>query len=317
MLRRQCLSRPNSDRIRPAPPVSNWLRRNGRVNNSNIATITYNSRKLHALTCMWTEGAIFVWCDGISAHRQPALTPLSQLQQHASRPHKRKRKLSEMSSNVQTPRKTPRTGEGAASMVHGSFEDKNATPRPPHPLSNLVHLQSPSSARDTAAEPNADIYFSSAPSSRSSASTTESRGVKRKRSTSPAKQMEERQYAKYPTQHRSVANLDLVNELIRDVIKRVRKIGRAKGILSPEHAEWAQTLSAGDADLAKDILDTSENCCGAPPDLARMQKIVDRAARNAVAGASEAAWNSGVHDFLIEEAYSGSSVRRHLIWENM
>jgi hypothetical protein len=96
--------------------------------------------------------------------------------------------------------------------------------------------------------------------------------------------MEERQYAKYPTQHRPVANLDLVNEKIREVIKRVMKIGRAKGILSPKYAEWAQTLSAGDADLAKDILDTSENSYGTAPDLARMQKIVERAARNVVAG---------------------------------
>lgn len=223
-----------------------------------------------------------------------------------------------MSSNVETPpRKTARTGEGGAGMVYGSFEDENATPRPPHPLSSLVHPTSPSLARDSAAEPQDDTHLSSAPSSRSSASTTDSHRVKRKRSTKPAKQMEERQYAKYPTQHRPVANLDVVHELIRDVVKRVRKIGRAKGILSPEHTEWAKTLSAGDADLAEDILDTSEHCCGAAPDLARMQTIVDRAARNAVAGASEAAWNSGVHDFLIEWAYSGSRVRGHLVWENM
>ena len=104
---------------------------------------------------------------------------------------------------------------------------------------------------------------------------------------------------------------------IRDVVKRVKKIGRAKGILSPRYAGWAQTLSAGDDDLAKDILDTGEDSYGSAPDLTRMQRIVERAARNSAGGASEAAWNSGVHDFLLEEAYSGSSVWRHLIWENM
>ena len=230
-----------------------------------------------------------------------------------------------MSRNVQTPRKTPRktprTGESTANVASSAFEDENVTPRPLHPLSNLVHLQSPSTATSTAAtgiaEPDDETYLSSAPSSRSSTYTTDSRGAKRKRSMSPAKQIEERQYAKYPIQHRPVTNPDIVNIQIRDLIKRVRRIGRAKGILSPRHAEWAQTLSAGDEDLAKDILDTGEDCYGAAPGLARMQRIVERAACNAATGASEAAWNSGVHDFLLEEACFGSSVGRHLIWENM
>jgi hypothetical protein len=273
--------------------------------------------------CMWNEEAICVWCDGINAQCPPALTPQPQLQEHASRPRKRKQELSEMSSNVQTPRKTARTGKGAAGTVFGSFEDEDedVTPRPPHLLSNLVRLLSPNSATNTAAvgitEPNDDVSIPSASSSRSSTHTIDSRGIKRRRPTSPAKQLEERRYAKYPIQHRPVANLDLVNEMMRDVVKRVRRIGRAKGVLSPKDAEWAQILSAGDADVAKDIIDTSENCYGAAPDLARMQRIVERAARNAAAGASEAAWNSGVHDFLIEEAYFGSSVRSYLVWENM
>jgi hypothetical protein len=136
-------------------------------------------------------------------------------------------------------------------LAHGVLEDGNVTPRPPHPLSNLVHLQSPSPATNTAptgtAKPDDDTYLSSAPSSRSSTYTTDSRGAKRKRSTSPAKQIEERQYAKYPIHHCPVTNPDIVNVQIRDMIERVRRIGRAKGILSQKYAKWAQTLSAGDA----------------------------------------------------------------------
>ena len=273
-----------------------------------------------ASICMWTKGAICIWRDGVHVYHHPASTVLP-TPQNAPQLHKRKRELSEMSNNVRTPRKTARTVKGDADLVHSAFEDGNITPRPLHPLSNLVHLQSPNTAISTApietAEPDDDTHLSSGPSSRSSTYTTDSRGAKRKRSTSPAKQIEERQYAKYPIQHRPVTNLNTVNIQIQDAIKRVRRIGRAKGILSQHDTEWAGILSSGDEDLAKDILDTGEDSYGAPPDLTRMQRIVERAARNAAAGASEAAWNSGVHDFLLEEAYFGSSVGRHLIWENV
>jgi hypothetical protein len=87
--------------------------------------------------------------------------------------------------------------------------------------------------------------------------------------------------------------------------------------LSPSNANLAQTLSAGDEDLAKDILDAGEDTYGTAPEITRMQRIVDRAMRNTAAGASEAASNSGVHDFLLEEAHVGSSVGGHLVWENM
>ena len=265
---------------------------------------------------MWTKGAICIWIDGINVHDSSMSTvlPPSPI---APQPQKRKRELSEMSNNVQTPRKAARMGKDTVSVPHGTFEDNNATPRPLHPLSNLVHFSSPRAATSIAAtgtsEPDDDAYCSPAPSSQSSTNTTGSRGVKRKRSASPTKQMDERRYAKYPIQHRPVTNPEAVNMQIRDVVKRVKRIGRAKGILSARYAGLAQTLSGGEDDLAQDILDNGEDRYGSAPDLTRMQRIVERTVHNSAGGA----WNSGVHDFLLEEVYIGSSVSKHLIWENM
>lgn len=283
-----------------------------------IDTITTNtlSVDLREIICMWTEEAICLWCDEITIVSGLTLPP------SPTSLHGRKRGLSEMSSNVQkTPQKNKRIKKDADSLITrpASQDEENVdTPRPEHPLSTSIRFR-PSITK--AGVRNNAPYSNSVPSSQSDISylsgSADSRGYKRRRSTSPTKQMEQQRYAKYPIRHLPVTNLNLVNDKIREAVKQVRRIGRAKGVLSSRYAVWTPLLSAGDDDLAEDIFDGGDDRYGIAPGIDRMRRIVERAANNLELSAAEAAWNSSVHCFLLEEALLGSSVERDLTWQNM
>ncbi|KAF2206651.1 hypothetical protein CERZMDRAFT_89143 [Cercospora zeae-maydis SCOH1-5] len=221
-----------------------------------------------------------------------------------------------MDPNAVTPRKQRRRNvKGESAVIEGHDDDEEEpTPRP-HPLSALP-LMSPTSIH----RPLSTSSPSRTSTSSHSANIESTESRKRKRSTSPSKQrLELNQYAEYALQQRAWGRVDELPEEMRALAASMQLISKGRRVLSSEHAHWEQQVGSGIAEedqliFAKQGLREET---GDVPDLSSVRRVLRRAERNAQCNCSEAAWNSGVHDFLLDMAHRGSRYTDGVLWENI
>lgn len=266
---------------------------------------------------MWPLEAIQTWRDDVQVQSTRSLRHQHQ-HEHQHEHRKRKRPLAEMDPNTTTtPRKAPRRetkGDDHDRDEREAEGPEEPTPRPVHPLSAMPLMSPTSIPRPPVSSPSR----TSASSHSASFASTESR--KRKRNTSPSKQrLELNQYAEYALQQRAWGRVDELPDHMRDLAATMQSISKARRVLSSEHLEWEQQVGIGIKE--EDQLMFAEQGVreetGRVPDLNSVYRVLRRSERNAKCNCSEAAWNSGVHDFLLDMAHRDSRYADGVMWENM
>ncbi|KAK4552405.1 hypothetical protein LTR86_010419 [Recurvomyces mirabilis] len=220
-----------------------------------------------------------------------------------------------MDPNATTPRKARRRemkGESAVIEDHDNGEEP--TPRQ-HPLSAMP-LMSPTSIH----RPLVSSSPSRTSTSSHSASIASKESRKRKRSISPSKQrLELNQYAEYALRQRAWGRVDELPEEMRDLATSMQLISKGRRVLSSKHVEWEQEVGSGITEEDQLIFAKQgvREETGDVPDLSSVRRVLRRAERNAQCNCSESAWNSGVHDFLLDMAQRDSRYSDSVRWENI
>ena len=110
---------------------------------------------------------------------------------------------------------------------------------------------------------------------------------------------------------------------VRRLAKRMQRISRGRGVLSPadDSLQLRGTIGIGDEEedeeLFADLFQPERAEYGEAPSLAEIKRVVGQAKRQHDLIASEAAWNSAVHHPILVLAWSGSPYSDKQDWDNI
>ncbi|WPG98209.1 Hypothetical protein R9X50_00099600 [Acrodontium crateriforme] len=246
------------------------------------------------------SSAIFAWLHGLPAQSGDTVRDT----------RKRRRPLTELGVNMNTPRKAPRKeSSDSDDAAHSSSFDlacavreEEATPR-----ASSAAAFTPSTTMRLIERPIFSPSVRSQEGSQSSvhSSSTTDTGRKRKRSSSPIKKMANLQYAEYGVEQSLIGRWMDMPEPLRPLARAMKNTGMGRGIIPKEEAEALLPVIAED-DEDDRLVSETRHLLGLSPPLHFVEHTLRHVSTNLALGRSEAAWNCNVHAPLLDQAWISS-----------